>query len=376
MAKPRLSLNFSRNMVQDHYKKVEAAGALATELEPVLTALEQFDRKEKIFYVAPNDAVAPGYSQFVQTPMAFEIMRANLERKSYDDKESFVRDFMLIVTNAMAYNTPNSYVFLAAFKLLREGRARLLPIVSNIGDFTDAKILEAEKLTAKKSHKKRQPPVLAAPSPSAQVVESENAREAERPMPVFGGYDTAYLTAAVRGPLLVPGLPKMHLRLLPSGSKEEKGDPQILSSETPVEAAWRHLLLPKLLPDPTAAASGVAGKRLSDVEVCADGEGSWGLQRRLPGLVNPTPLADLPSASSRPVSTYDTPLEGPTLYAPQDEARLRGLLRENAHILFQIQLFRDWYTLEELAENKRYTSLVGKAQFNLTQALKMTARAK
>jgi hypothetical protein len=64
------------------------------------------------------------------------------------------------------------------------------------------------------------------------------------------------------------------------------------------------------------------------------------------------------------------------LQIPQQTKRLKSLLAENGQLLLHVQLYKNWYTDEELSADPKYTELLQSVQTNLTQALILTTKAK
>jgi len=104
-------------------------------LEYLLKLLQKKD-SNNFFAIPVNDLFAPGYSQIIKTPMDFSTMRSKLMDGSYTTLIYFKRDFKLICTNAMTYNTKDTIYYLSAKKLLSYGR----------------KIVSAEKIRPLRGH--------------------------------------------------------------------------------------------------------------------------------------------------------------------------------------------------------------------------------
>jgi hypothetical protein len=99
------------------------ARSIAGALNSLLDHFEKWDsKKNPVFMWAPNDVTAPGYSDVVKRPMAFSIMRANLQRGAYESMDSFSTDLLLIIDNAMLFNPVGSYYYDLAVKLLKEAK--------------------------------------------------------------------------------------------------------------------------------------------------------------------------------------------------------------------------------------------------------------
>lgn len=104
-------------------------------LEYLLKLLQKKD-SNSFFAVPVNDQYAPGYSQIIKTPMDFSTIRSKLNEGSYSTLFLFKRDFELMCTNAMTYNTNDTIYYVSARKLLGYGR----------------KVLSAEKIRPLRGH--------------------------------------------------------------------------------------------------------------------------------------------------------------------------------------------------------------------------------
>jgi len=104
-------------------------------LEYLLKVLQKKD-SNNFFAMPVNDQFAPGYSQIIKTPMDFSTMRSKLADGMYTTLPLFKRDFELMCTNAMTYNTNDTIYYKSAKKLLCYGR----------------KILSAEKIRPLRGH--------------------------------------------------------------------------------------------------------------------------------------------------------------------------------------------------------------------------------
>jgi len=115
-------------------------------LEYLLKLLQKKD-SNSFFAIPVNDQYAPGYSQIIKTPMDFSTMRSKLAEGSYTSLNYFKRDFELMCTNAMTYNTHDTIYYKSAKKLLGYGRKilsaeRILPLRGHLPFITTISIDE------------------------------------------------------------------------------------------------------------------------------------------------------------------------------------------------------------------------------------------
>lgn len=77
------------------------------------------------FCRAPLLAQVPDYPTLVANPMDFRTMRQRLAAGMYLSFDAFAADFVLIATNAMAYNPEETIFYKQAANMLERGRALL-----------------------------------------------------------------------------------------------------------------------------------------------------------------------------------------------------------------------------------------------------------
>ena len=93
----------------------------ANQLDQCINKLVRRD-KEVFFQVPVTDALAPGYSAVVHTPMDLSTMRKKARAGQYDSWEDVAADVELIVKNCMAYNQADTVFAAAARRFETEAR--------------------------------------------------------------------------------------------------------------------------------------------------------------------------------------------------------------------------------------------------------------
>merc|ERR1712018_858369 len=94
----------------DAHEKKQPNTNLSRFLEYLLKLLQKKD-SNSFFAIPVNDQFAPGYSQIIKTPMDFSTMRSKLADGMYTTLPLFKRDFELMCTNAMTYNTNDTIYY-------------------------------------------------------------------------------------------------------------------------------------------------------------------------------------------------------------------------------------------------------------------------
>ncbi|CAD5206733.1 unnamed protein product [Bursaphelenchus okinawaensis] len=70
------------------------------------------------FFLYPVSAEdAPDYATIISTPMDFTTVRKKIDSNAYNHINELKNDFMLVTSNAMTYNNPNTVYYIAASKL-------------------------------------------------------------------------------------------------------------------------------------------------------------------------------------------------------------------------------------------------------------------
>lgn len=107
-------------------KSKEPSSALNQLLEHLLMLLEKKDPQQ--FFAWPvTDAIAPGYSSIISSPMDFSTMKQQIQNNSYTTLKQFKSDFELMCNNCMTYNQQDTIYYKAAKKLLHIGQKFMVP---------------------------------------------------------------------------------------------------------------------------------------------------------------------------------------------------------------------------------------------------------
>lgn len=87
--------------------------------------LRQHERKDphRIFFDEVTDQIAPGYSLVIKYPMCFNKIRAKIKfnqpgNVNYFNLADLEKDFLLIFTNCISYNTPDTIYHTFGRKML------------------------------------------------------------------------------------------------------------------------------------------------------------------------------------------------------------------------------------------------------------------
>lgn len=77
-----------------------------------------------------TDDIAPGYSRIISHPMDLRTMASKVENNQYPSVNEFKDDFVLMCTNAVTYNAPDTVYYASAKRLLAAG----LKIIAKVGN--------------------------------------------------------------------------------------------------------------------------------------------------------------------------------------------------------------------------------------------------
>uniref|UniRef100_A0A7N6AR51 Bromodomain and PHD finger containing, 3a n=1 Tax=Anabas testudineus TaxID=64144 RepID=A0A7N6AR51_ANATE len=119
-----------RERLKREQMKIQQA-ALELKLTPALvllrSTLEQLQEKDtsKIFTQPVNLSEVPDYLEFVSQPMDFSTMRTKLEGHAYCSIADLEKDFDLIISNCLKYNSKDTMFHKAALQLQEVGGAIL-----------------------------------------------------------------------------------------------------------------------------------------------------------------------------------------------------------------------------------------------------------
>ncbi|XP_070199933.1 bromodomain-containing protein 7-like isoform X3 [Littorina saxatilis] len=104
--------------------KADDGAILRTCLEYLQKALQSKDVNG--FFAFPvTDSIAPGYSNIIHTPMDFSTMETKIEKNDYRSVMEYKKDFLLMCTNAMTYNRPETVYYKEAKRLVHIGVKQL-----------------------------------------------------------------------------------------------------------------------------------------------------------------------------------------------------------------------------------------------------------
>ncbi|GAA5936672.1 hypothetical protein JCM3775_000164 [Rhodotorula graminis] len=138
------------------------AGGKAATLRPWLNgklddviALEDANGRNyaENFHVLPDRGLWPDYYQLIAEPMAFETVRARVQKNHYKAVEPFYQDVMTIFENAMFYNEESSRIWKDAMVLKK-----------HFGNIMQEE--PPEYVPPKKSHKRRPEPDISVSGPA------------------------------------------------------------------------------------------------------------------------------------------------------------------------------------------------------------------
>lgn len=79
---------------------------------------------DSCFSQVPDDSDAPGYSETIANPVAFDTMRAKLRNRQYGSFSDFEVDVEVMLQNCEQYNTHSSAIARGLRKLAKEFRSR------------------------------------------------------------------------------------------------------------------------------------------------------------------------------------------------------------------------------------------------------------
>uniref|UniRef100_A0A3B4T5X9 Bromodomain and PHD finger containing 3 n=1 Tax=Seriola dumerili TaxID=41447 RepID=A0A3B4T5X9_SERDU len=119
-----------RERLKREQMKIQQA-ALELKLTPALTllrsTLDQLQEKDtaKIFSEPVNLSEVPDYLEFISQPMDFSTMRTKLEGHAYCSITDLEKDFDLMITNCLKYNSKDTMFHKAALQLREVGGAIL-----------------------------------------------------------------------------------------------------------------------------------------------------------------------------------------------------------------------------------------------------------
>ncbi|GAA5835973.1 hypothetical protein JCM9279_002155 [Rhodotorula babjevae] len=300
-----------------------AAGGKAATLRPWLngklddvTALEDANGRNyaENFHVLPDRGLWPDYYQLIAEPMAFETVRARVQRNHYKAVEPFYQDVMTIFENAMFYNEDSSRIWKDAMVLKK-----------HFGDIMQEE--PPEYVPAKKSHKRRLEPDISVSDPA----KGTGARGGRQSSTFVGGEDGAGSEAggyededasedeASRHGSVVPAAQQQQPFAGVVQPKPEDipiGDPYALPGGSPALAATL------ALPDNPLLGLASASAALLNSPFPAPGAGAGPLASPSFGtLFNGSSSPTMP-LNGRPLHAAPTAPDAPTTFHPRLVARL------------------------------------------------------
>ena len=97
---------------------------LARRLEEALSYMIKLD-SDKIFYFRVTDAIAPGYSEYIKSPMDFSTMKKKLDAGKYTTLDIFDYDIKVIFDNCIIYNGADSVYGKLAHSLYQKWKNKM-----------------------------------------------------------------------------------------------------------------------------------------------------------------------------------------------------------------------------------------------------------
>eukprot|EP00158_Paraphelidium_tribonemae_P006190 Partr_v1_DN27720_c0_g1_i1_m67574 putative PHD finger protein len=128
-----------KHLKQMHSFIMMSLSPLAYIFSTALEELKSIDRAQ-YFWFPVSVADVPDYYDIIKNPMCFETIQQKIERFEYDSAEEFYADTLLITTNCLLYNKPETHYSKIAVKIrdrLQTLREQLEPVVSVAGSSID-----------------------------------------------------------------------------------------------------------------------------------------------------------------------------------------------------------------------------------------------